>query len=112
MTSEKNISVQIKASMVQARVYAEHYDLQIAQTAKTIAECKRMQDVVNKEGRTITEEGKGGQKIVAHPLLSIINQYQRTILQQLSSLGLNRLKSSDPVSNNSAMSDFLSKIDG
>ena len=112
MTSEKNISIQIKASMVQARVYAEHYDLQIAQTAKTIAECKRMQDIVNKEGRTIFEESKGVKKIVAHPLLSIINQYQRTILQQLSSLGLNRLKSSDPATNNSAMSDFLSKIEG
>lgn len=111
MKNQKSIESSIKNAMIEAGVYTSHFDLQIEQTANTIAECQKMQSIISKEGRVVTEETKYGKKTLAHPLLGIVNQFQRTILQQLSSLGLNRLKSSDPHQNNNVLKDFLSDME-
>lgn len=82
----------IKQTLTDGGLYSPLYDIQIEQTEMAIKELKKMQTIVNKEGRTIEKQTKNGSEWVCHPLLPVINQFHRTITQQLASLGMNRMK--------------------
>lgn len=107
MTKKAVVEEMLRNAMKTAGIYDPVYETQISETADAIAERKEMQELIKREGRILTEGERG--KRVANPLIVQVNQYHRTITQQLSALGLNRLKKqqSEVGAGRDAMADFL-----
>lgn len=83
----------IRKMMQEAGIYEARYEIQIEQTADTMLDIKQLRETITREGRTTIEEKTGGvgAKVVAHPLLAVLNNAQKLLIQQLAALGLNKL---------------------
>lgn len=82
----------IRKMMQDAGIYEARYEIQIEQTAETMLDIRQLREAIGKPA-TKTEQKTGGvgEKLVANPLYAVLNNAQKLLVQQLASLGLNKL---------------------